>query len=211
MDPVAPETAPTAPLAKVLIVAVVAVAIVDAWFAVVAVRLLAGPRPSGDAFVELAAPYLAYAVTMLLAIVLTMWWYRRVYRTVQSRGSRPRVPRHWTWSAWVLPILALWRGRRLTIELWRSAEQGGALGGPTGLVNLWWTSWILAQVLGRIATRATDSSDVTLGGVVEFGAWVTLAAALVEIAAAVLFIQVIRGLQSRVDAQPATDVAQAPA
>ncbi|MFD5626191.1 MULTISPECIES: DUF4328 domain-containing protein [unclassified Streptomyces] len=100
--------------------------------------------------VYLAAGY-AQTVSFLAAIVVYLVWFQRT--RVNAEVFNPfghSKKRAWTVWSWFVPVVSLWFPRRIMLDIWDASRPLTARGSH-GLVNAWWTLWILALITDRFA------------------------------------------------------------
>ncbi|MEU6367025.1 DUF4328 domain-containing protein [Streptomyces sp. NPDC046931] len=93
-------------------------------------------------------------------VVFLCWFYRvRVNAEVMSPSGHTKG-RGWAIGGWFTPIVNLWFPRRITLDIWDAGSPWGAPR-PHGLVNAWWTLWIISFLDDRAgfpAHRRTDTA-----------------------------------------------------
>ena len=135
-----------------------------------------------------AAAGVVQTVALLACIVVFLCWFYRVrVNPTAIRGSPLRRPfavyvrsgsalrrltgaynvvspsghtkgRGWAIGGWFTPIVNLWFPRRITLDIWDASSPWGAPR-PHGLVNAWWTLWIISLVADRAAFSAYRGAD----------------------------------------------------
>ncbi|MGW0768438.1 DUF4328 domain-containing protein [Streptomyces sp. NPDC002676] len=139
------------------------------------------------------ALYNAAGLVQVLALLATMtvylcWFWRvRVNAEVFNPGGHSRS-RGWTIGGWFCPVVNLWFPRRITLDIWDSSAAWAERPGH-GLVNSWWTVWIICVFAGRAADTQYRHAD----GAAELhdAARMMLFSDAVDIVAAVLAILVV--------------------
>ncbi|MGQ4417119.1 DUF4328 domain-containing protein [Streptomyces sp. SAS_269] len=143
-------------------------------------------------------------VTWLACGVVFVVWLHRV--RVNAEVFRPdghSKARAWVFAGWVVPLANFWFPRRVVLDVWDSS---GPLGAPPrhGLVNLWWTLWLVSTGVGRL--MADLYASAATGQEFRDAAVQMMAADAVDIAAAALAILLVvrltRRQQERVLAGP---------
>ncbi|MFI8530630.1 DUF4328 domain-containing protein [Streptomyces aquilus] len=117
-----------------------------------------------DGRVELAdrlysAAGIAQTVVLLTTAVLFLCWFHRV--RVNAEVFDPyghEKKRGWVVWGWLLPIVNLWFPRRMTVDIWNASSPWSA---PRthGLVNTWWTFWVISLLSGRAASSAYRKAE----------------------------------------------------
>ncbi|MEU6377748.1 DUF4328 domain-containing protein [Streptomyces sp. NPDC046909] len=128
-------------------------------------------------------------VALIATVVLYLCWFHRVRVNAQVFDpSGHSMKGHWAVWGWFVPVVNLWFPRRITLEIWDTSSPWGAPR-PHGLVNTWWTFWIIALVSGRLAQSAGRRADTA--ETLHMAAGQTLFADVVDIVAAALAIAVV--------------------
>lgn len=140
-----------------------------------------------DAFYS-AAGYVQSAA-LVAAIVVYLIWFQRV--RVNAEVFNPlghSTSRGWVFWGWFVPVLNLWRPRRVMLDIWdASGPHGGR--GSHGLVNGWWTAWVVGLLAGRAGFteyRKADTAQEIHDAVRQ-----VMFADVIDIVAAVLAILVV--------------------
>ncbi|MEV0176742.1 DUF4328 domain-containing protein [Streptomyces sp. NPDC050803] len=126
---------------------------------------------------------------LITSIVLFLCWFHRV--RVNAEVFNPfghSKKRGWAIGGWFTPVVNLWFPRRITLDIWDASSPWGAPRSH-GLVNAWWTLWILSLLAGRAASRqdrAADTAQEMHDAVQQM-----LLADVLDIAAAALAIAVV--------------------
>ncbi|MFJ9774691.1 DUF4328 domain-containing protein [Kitasatospora sp. NPDC101157] len=152
----------------------------------------------------------------LLALIATAaafltWFYRvRVNAEVlYPHGHRFR--RGWAIGGWFTPLVMLWFPRQIAGDIW----QAGVRPDETGvrpplsqtLLNLWWGTFVVGNALNRMGGKFTDAArypDDYQQGVV----WL-IASDVLEVAAAVFAVLVVRKLTAMQEERFAESAARA--
>ncbi|WP_031477681.1 DUF4328 domain-containing protein [Streptomyces bicolor] len=93
-------------------------------------------------------------VALLTTAVLFLCWFHRV--RVNAEVFDPyghSKKRGWAIGGWIVPIVNLWFPRRITLDIWDASSPWGAPRSH-GLVNTWWTFWVISLLSGRAASTA---------------------------------------------------------
>lgn len=131
----------------------------------------------------------AQIVTMIASCVVFLCWFYRVRVNAEVFDpSRHSMKRGWAIGAWFTPVVNLWFPRRIMLEIW-DASSPWDRPGPRGLVNAWWTLWIIAQVVGRAGSNTYSRSETAEE--LHWAATQTMVADVLDIAAAVLAVLVV--------------------
>ncbi|MER7849980.1 DUF4328 domain-containing protein [Kitasatospora sp. NPDC096077] len=210
----------TATVATVLLVVCGAVTL----FRLVADVLLygaAGDLPASVPFGDetaFGAPFALSLLAFLLyylalagsAAAFITWFYRvRVNAEVLNPHGHRRG-RGWAIGAWFTPVVCFWFPRQIAQDVWQAGARPDALGVREPLsetvLNLWWATFWLANILSRAGTQITDGArfpDDYQQGVV----WM-IGSDLAELAAAVFAVLVVRKVTAMQEERSAENIAR---
>jgi hypothetical protein len=146
--------------------------------------------------------FLVYLATVVMFCI----WTHRAYKNLQLL----RVPglKHspgWAVGYFFIPILSLFKPCVVFLEMWRASDPNtdlddhhswNARSGGT-LVGLWWTFWIISNVVSNISARMGLRSGQASLEELKMQAIVSGLAHCVAIPAAILAILVVKGIQYR--------------
>ncbi|MGJ5833288.1 DUF4328 domain-containing protein [Streptomyces ossamyceticus] len=96
----------------------------------------------------------AQSVAFLATVVVFLVWFHRV--RVNAEVFEPfghSKKRGWAIGGWFVPVVNLWFPRRIAIDAW-DASSPWAKPRSHGLVNAWWTFWLIGNVVSQAGTRA---------------------------------------------------------
>jgi hypothetical protein len=126
-------------------------------------RLQRGTAPAGDE--SLSMNDLAMAIVGLLsvgvwlatAVVFLRWIYLAKANTGALGATQTRFRPGWSIGWYFIPFANLWKPYQAMKELWcASVDPGSWPGVPVpSLLRLWWTLWIISNLLGQASMRAT--------------------------------------------------------
>ncbi|MFD7453122.1 DUF4328 domain-containing protein [Kitasatospora sp. NPDC059827] len=165
----------------------------------------AGDLPSGVEFGDGSAfgpsyglqmlAYLLYSPALMGSTVAFLGWFHRV--RVNAEWLSPHGHRHsrgWAVGGWFTPVVFLWFPWRIACDIWQAGVRPDASGVrtplPTTVVNAWWVSFCLFNVMDAVGSQVTDGArhpDQYQQGV----AWLIASDAL-QLVAAVLAVLVVR-------------------
>jgi hypothetical protein len=127
--------------------------------------------------------------SLVAAIVVYLIWFHRM--RVNAEVFNPfghSKRRAWVIWGWFVPIVSLWFPRRVMLDIWDASTPVGSRGSH-GLVNAWWTLWIISLVASRAGSTAyqrAETSEEIQGAVGQI-----MFADVIDIGAAVLAILVV--------------------
>lgn len=141
------------------------------------------------------------ALCMLATAVFWLIWQHRL--ATLALGRTRRGPGWHVWG-WIIPVVSFWFPYQDISDLWRAAGRAR----PRWQVQ-WWLCWILAGLLGAIATQMTSLVD-TLEGL-RTATWLGIVSSLLMLAAAQLAVRLVRDLSRAYEAPRAPLAPGAPA
>jgi len=138
-----------------------------------------------------------YLIVNLASAVVFIRWFRRAYFNLHLRTNNLRFSEGWAAGSWFVPFMNLYAPYQIMSDLFDKSFSALKLVGknilvkyPTGLIGLWWTFWILTNLLStaysRLSMRATEVSELILVTKLD------LAGSLLNIVAGVFVIQLIQ-------------------
>ncbi|MGV9450691.1 DUF4328 domain-containing protein [Streptomyces sp. NPDC003635] len=136
-----------------------------------------------------AAGGVIQTVALLVSAVLFLCWFHRA--RVNAEVFNPyghRKKRGWAIGGWFTPVVNLWFPRRITLDIWDASSPWGAPR-PHGLVNAWWTFWVIELIAGRAAFTAYRKAETPEE--IQNALQQILFADVVDIVAAALAIAVV--------------------
>ncbi|MGQ0542804.1 MAG: DUF4328 domain-containing protein [Blastocatellia bacterium] len=139
----------------------------------------------------------------IATIVVFLIWEHRSFSNLSSLKARNlEFSPGWAVGWWFIPFANLIKPYQAMKELWRESDPdydenlgflSSNLGVPT-FFGFWWALWIISNIAGRIAERASDEPG---GGVSSAFPFIFLVASVLSIAAAGLLILVVRDINER--------------
>lgn len=146
-------------------------------------------RDADHADSVMAAAGYVQSATLLAAIVVYLVWFHRV--RINAEVFNPFGHREGRGSAvwgWFVPVLNLWRPRRVMLDIWDASGRANS-GTPHGLVNAWWTLWIIDLVADRAGFVAYRKAGTARE--IHAAASQLMIADVLDIVAAVLAVLVV--------------------
>ncbi|MFF8538175.1 DUF4328 domain-containing protein [Streptomyces sp. SAS_267] len=144
-----------------------------------------------------AAAYAQTGALVVAAAVFLVWFLRvRVNAEVFNPFGHAHS-RSWAGWSWFVPFVNLVRPRQIMAEIWDASRPAGTRS-RLGLVNAWWTFWIIGLVVGRFTTVAAGKAETAQQ--IQDAAFQLMVADGLDIVAAVLAIVVVlklTGMQVR--------------
>ncbi|MEU7384861.1 DUF4328 domain-containing protein [Streptomyces sp. NPDC042207] len=128
-------------------------------------------------------------LTLVISTVVYLCWFYRVRVNAevfdQSAHSKSRG---WAIGGWFTPVANLWFPRRIALDIWDASTPWGERRSH-GLVNAWWSLWLLSIVAGR--SVFTSNNDAESASELHQAAGMMLFADVVDIVTALLAIAVV--------------------
>ncbi|MEV1051229.1 DUF4328 domain-containing protein [Streptomyces sp. NPDC049887] len=128
-------------------------------------------------------------------VVFILWFRRARINAEVFAPDGHRLVRGWAVWGWLVPVVNLWIPRRVALDIWSASTPGAHLGPAprqsSGLVNAWWAVWIGGYVptLAALTYAKAEGPAETRQSIA-----LTLLSVLLDIAAAVLAVRVVRRL-----------------
>lgn len=115
-----------------------------------------------------------YMITYIVSAVTFIQWFRRAYYNLHLRVNHLSATEGWAAGSWFTPVLNLYRPYQIMKEIYEETSslltqyrlnRGEVL--STGMVGLWWTFWIINNLIGQVAFRLpSDTVDELMAGTV---------------------------------------------
>lgn len=102
---------------------------------------------------------IVHLVFYLLSTIFFIRWFRRAYFNLHLLRRDLEFSEGWAAGAWFVPIVNLFRPYQIMTDLYRGMQRELQKRQLTGfdlsfsLVNMWWTVWIVAMIIGQIVFR----------------------------------------------------------
>ncbi|MEU6224078.1 DUF4328 domain-containing protein [Streptomyces sp. NPDC047042] len=99
------------------------------------------------------------SATFVATVVFYLVWFLRV--RVNAEVFNPfghTMKRGWAGWGWFVPVVSLWFPRRIMLDIWDASSPAGTRA-PRGLVNAWWTLWLVALFTRRSSFSPFDRAD----------------------------------------------------
>ncbi|WP_316525806.1 DUF4328 domain-containing protein [Kitasatospora brasiliensis] len=105
-----------------------------------------------------------HLLVLLVSMVTFISWFHRVRVNAEVFDPRGhRFKRGWAIWGWIIPIVALWFPWQITADIWRASarpdESGVRLPHAQPLLNLWWASFVLTNLIGRLGSEYESSAE----------------------------------------------------
>lgn len=96
-----------------------------------------------------------YLITIIAAAVYFIRWFRRAYFNLQEVGASLEYEDSMASYGWMIPFINLWRPFTMMKEIWTKTQEHASYEKieSTGIVGIWWTFWIIRNIMDRIETK----------------------------------------------------------
>ncbi|MFC9847302.1 DUF4328 domain-containing protein [Streptomyces sp. NPDC060223] len=132
--------------------------------------------------------YTQMASLVAAAVVYLVWFLRvRVNAEVFNPFGHSKK-RAWAGWSWFVPVVNLWFPRRIMLDIWDASTAVGSRGSH-GLVNAWWTLWIVSLFADQAGSRTYTAAGTPEE--IQSAVGQIMFADVTDIAAAVLAILVV--------------------
>ena len=140
---------------------------------------------------------LIYLAAYITSAVFFIRWFRRAYFNLHQVARVLSYGEGWAAGAWFVPILNLFRPYQIMKELYEETEiliskRSGTerITLPTAYVGIWWTLWIVNNLLGQFIFRSSrEANDI---GEMVFNTQMNLFVNIISIPLALITVKVIR-------------------
>jgi Domain of unknown function (DUF4328)/Uncharacterised protein family UPF0547/Protein of unknown function (DUF2510) len=147
-----------------------------------------------------------YVSFWLVVVVLFLIWFYRAYRNLIRTGiSDVRYAPGWAVGAWFIPFFNFVRPKQVANDIWKGSAAAATIGIERrseiplpGLLNWWWAFWLGGGLLIGFGNQAITNANAhklytasSLHGE-RTGVWLEQGGFIVQIAAAVMLILLIR-------------------
>ncbi|MGW4439064.1 DUF4328 domain-containing protein [Streptomyces sp. NPDC004596] len=122
------------------------------------------------------------------AVVFLCWFHRVRVNAEVFDPARHAKARGWAIGGWFCPVVNLWFPRRVALDVWDASASWAERPGH-GLVNSWWTLWVVSLFADRLAEWRYDTARGVVGW--RHALRQVLVADALDIAAAVLAALVV--------------------
>lgn len=138
-----------------------------------------------------------YLIFFIISGVTFIQWFRRAYYNLHLKVDNLSHSEGWAAGCWFVPIISLYRPLQIMKELYNDTDfylskKGINIGKnfTTGALTLWWTLWIINNVLGQIIYRYT--SDATSIDQLTTSTILNIIDKVIEIPLALITIKIIK-------------------
>lgn len=140
---------------------------------------------------------IVYVIAYIISAVTFIQWFRRAYFNLHLKINHLSQTEGWAAGSWFVPIVNLYRPYQIMKELYQETKELLTKKGlsinqnfTTGSLGLWWTLWIISNIIGqfvfRYSMKAESIDELTVSTVAS------MVGNIVGIPLALITIKVIR-------------------
>jgi hypothetical protein len=136
-------------------------------------------------------------------IVLFLIWLHRAFKNLPAlKAQNTEFSPGWAVGWWFVPFANLVKPFQAMKELWRESdpefdEDAGFLSSAVGapaFFGFWWAFWIISNILGRIADRSANGSEMEVATLFPY---LMIFASIFMTAAALLALYIVKNITER--------------
>lgn len=107
---------------------------------------------------------LIYLIFFIISAVTFIQWFRRAYNNLHFRVKNLSYTEGWAAGSWFVPIISLFRPYQIMKELYLATIQllkrnGNNISLNTNYLGIWWTLWIINNIIGQIVFRYSERAN----------------------------------------------------
>lgn len=148
---------------------------------------------ANDARVQIIA--IIYLITFLISAITFIQWFRRAYFNLHMKVNHLSHTEGWAAGSWFVPIISLYMPYNIMKELYMETKElltkKGLLDSEnltTNSLGLWWTLWIINNIIGQVVWRYPgETIDELIGGTVA-----SMLGSVIGIVLALITVKVIK-------------------
>jgi hypothetical protein len=136
-----------------------------------------------------------YLIAYIISGIVFIQWFRRAYFNLHQKKEFLSFSEGWAAGSWFVPIVSLYRPLQIMKELYEETRDFVISKGETfskdlttNFLGLWWTLWIVNNLIGQIIFRIDADTLPVLKGVTLL----SLAGNAIGIILAFVTVKVIR-------------------
>jgi hypothetical protein len=107
-----------------------------------------------------------YMIVFVISAVTFIQWFRRAYFNLHTKVNHLSQTEGWAAGSWFVPIISLYRPYQIMKELYKETKElltkkGLTIAGnfTTNSLGLWWTLWILNNIIGQFVYRYSMKAE----------------------------------------------------
>lgn len=142
-----------------------------------------------------------YIIAMVISATTFIQWFRRAYYNLHLRVNHLAYSEGWAAGSWFVPIVSLYRPYQIMKELYQETKKlltkneiAFNHNFTTNSLGLWWTLWIIDNLLGQFAFRYSTKANTIEELIISTVA--SMVSNIVGIPLAILAIKVVKDYSS---------------
>lgn len=142
-----------------------------------------------------------YGIAWVVSVVMFLRWLYRIAENAQIYGGhRVRTSPAMSVAYWFIPIVGLYRPYQVVKSLYwashppRSKLEGDWVGRMPAILPLWWTTWVVANLVGNVSLRLWFSDRPNASST---AVWLDVAALPFSTVSGVCALAVVWSIQAR--------------
>lgn len=131
-------------------------------------------------------------IYIVQGIVILMWIYR-ANKNLRALGvQHMRFSAGWAVGWYFIPILSLWKPYQALKEIFIRSENliPGAIHSKQSLLPIWWTLWIITEIVGRIILKSAMRNDLSIDGYIMLNLF-TITGDAIDLLLNIIFLLII--------------------
>lgn len=137
-----------------------------------------------------------YLITFIISAITFIQWFRRAYYNLHLVHNNLLFTEGWAAGSWFVPIISLFRPYQIMKEMYEKTQNvikrktGTAPYLSTKNLSIWWTLWIINNLIGQFQYRY--SSDAVVVDDLILGTQISLLSNIIGIPLALITVKVIK-------------------
>nr|WP_255837846.1 DUF4328 domain-containing protein [Ignatzschineria rhizosphaerae] len=118
---------------------------------------------------EMIVGLVQFLLFIIQGIMILMWIFR-ANKNVRALGAKDmRFSAGWSVGWYFIPLFTLWKPYQTMKEIFVKSEglDSGSELRYRSLLPMWWTLWIISEVIGRIILKSTFRDDLGYQGLLN--------------------------------------------
>ncbi|HYD25143.1 MAG TPA: DUF4328 domain-containing protein [Croceibacterium sp.] len=142
-----------------------------------------------------AFSYMAYAVAMLICVLLVCLWLHRAHANLHEAGvGGLEYTPGWAVGWYFIPFANLVKPHGAMRELWHAShgETGDFRAPAPSLINYWWAAWIAGNIVSNVSAQMAVRDPSLVAAASLIGA----VGSALSVAAALLLLQLVQRISA---------------
>ena len=136
-------------------------------------------------------------IYIMQGIVILMWIYR-ANKNLRALGvQNMRFSAGWAVGWYFIPILSLWKPYQALKEILIKSENlmPGSANSKRSLLPIWWTLWIITEIVGRIILKSAMRNDLSLDGYITLNLF-SITGDAIDLVLNIVFLLIISAIHN---------------